>query len=517
MEQSLVLTFDVGTQSARCLLVNESGDFEDKEQQKYKVPYLSKQPGWAEQTPDFYFNIIAEMSKKVIERNADKLDRITAVCLTCIRDTVLCLDKDKRPLRDIILWLDEREADEDGQIPAAKRALFSLVGMGESVDMIYRASTGNWIMQNEPEIWAKTDKYVMLPSYLNYLLTGELKDSVANMIGHVPFDYKNRRWMKPGALTRCVCNVPPEKLCELVPSGEVIGKITKDASEKTGIPMGLPLIATGSDKGCETIGMSVVKSNRAAISFGTTSTLQMAVKKYFEPQPYMPAYPAVPNDMFNPEFEVYRGFWMISWFIEQFAAKDKVDAAEEGVCIERYLDDKIKNIEAGSGGLILQPFWTPGITNPNASGAIIGFSDFHTRYHLYRAIIEGICLELYHGLVKMQKRSSVTVDELYAGGGGSSSPVVCQIAADVFGLPVHRIQTHEASAVGCAMVAFISQGVYGSYEDAIKHMVHKKDVFIPNEENHRTYMKIYGKAYSHLASRLKPIEKYLHHFQTGGH
>ena len=60
MEQSLVLTFDVGTQSARCLLVNESGDFEDKEQQKYKVPYLSKQPGWAEQTPDFYFNIIAD-------------------------------------------------------------------------------------------------------------------------------------------------------------------------------------------------------------------------------------------------------------------------------------------------------------------------------------------------------------------------------------------------------------------------------------------------------------------------
>lgn len=85
---------------------------------------------------------------------------------------------------------------------------------------------------------------------------------------------------------------------------------------------------------------------------------------------------------------------MISWFIEQFAAKDKVDAAEEGVCIERYLDDKIKDIEAGSGGLILQPFWTPGITNPNASGAIIGFSDSirviivsrHNRGHLLRAV-----------------------------------------------------------------------------------------------------------------------------------
>jgi Sugar (pentulose and hexulose) kinases len=117
----------------------------------------------------------------------------------------------------------------------------------------------------------------------------------------------------------------------------------------------------------------------------------------------------------------------------------------------------------------------------------------------------------------MQKRSSVTVDELFAGGGGSCSPVVCHIAADVFGLPVHRSQTHEASAVGCAMVALISQGVYGSYEDAVQHMVHTKDVFIPNEENRRTYVKIYCKAYSRLASRLTPIEKYLHHFQTGGH
>ena len=126
-------------------------------------------------------------------------------------------------------------------------------------------------------------------------------------------------------------------------------------------------------------------------------------------------------------------------------------------------------------------------------------------------------MELYHGLDTMQKRSKVTVDELYAGGGGASSPVVCQIAADVFGLPVHRIQTHEASAVGCAMVAFLSQGVFDSYEDAISHMVHQKDVFMPNEKNHRTYMKIYSKAYSHLAARLRPIEKYLHHFQTGGH
>ncbi len=509
MEQPLVLTFDIGTQSARCLLVNQTGGFEDMVQQKYETPYVSRRPGWAEQTPDFYFDAIAELSKKLLSRNKDKLDRLIAVSLTCIRDTVLCLDKDNRPLRDIILWLDDRQADDKGRIPPFKSALFSLVGMGESVRILFRATAANWLMQNESEIWEKTAKYVMLPAYLHYKLTGVLVDSVANMIGHVPFDYKNRRWMKESGLTRCVCNVPQEKLCDLVPSGEVIGPITEEAAARTGIPAGLPLIAAGSDKGCETLGLSVVHPDRAAVSFGTTATLQMAVKDYFEPQPFMPAYPAVPNDLFNPEFEVFRGFWMLSWFIEQFGAADKREADKRGISPEQYLDEQILAIPPGSGGLLLQPFWTPGITNPAARGAIVGFADHHTRHHLYRAIIEGILLELYHGLSTMEKRSKQTVKALYAGGGGARSNVVCQMAADLFGLPVSRIQTHEASAIGAAMVAFVAKGVFADYDEAIAHMVQMKDTFSPDPENHEIYMDYYRTAYAKLPDRLHPVEKAL--------
>ena len=156
---------------------------------------------------------------------------------------MLCLDKDRKPLRDIILWLDQRKADSTGKIPPAKAALFRLVGMGEAVKILFRATAANWLMQNEPELWEQTDKYVMLPTYLNYKLTGELKDAASDMIGHVPFDYKGRCWMGTGELTRCVCDVPQEKLCELVPSGAVIGNITEDAAAATGIPVGLPLNA----------------------------------------------------------------------------------------------------------------------------------------------------------------------------------------------------------------------------------------------------------------------------------
>ena len=164
-------------------------------------------------------------------------------------------------------------------------------------------------------------------------------------------------------------------------------------------------------------------------------------------------------------------------------------------------------LSLGSGGLLLQPFWTPGITNPNARGAIVGFADYHTRHHLYRAIIEGICLELYHGLSTMEKRSKQTVLALYAGGGGARSDVVCQIAADVFGLPVSRIQTHEASAIGAAMVAFVAEGVFADYDDAIAHMVQQKDTFAPSQEAHSVYRDYYEAVYSKLPPRLKPIEK----------
>lgn len=507
MTEPLVLTFDIGTQSARAVLVNKKGDIVAVKQKKYAEPYYSINPGWAEQRPDFYFEKMCETAKALCSENTDKLSQIIAVTITCIRDTVVCLDKDKKPVRDAILWLDKRIAEYKNQIPLVNRALFTLVGMSESVKKLYRATFSNWIRQNEPEVWTKTDKYVMLPTYLNYKLTGNLIDSASNLIGHFPFNYKEKHWMNKRELTYCVCDIPAERLCELIKTGEVIGTLKDEICENTGIPKGLPLIATGSDKGCETLGLSVYNPGKASVSFGTTATIQFAVSKYFEPQKFMPAYPAVPDDRYNPEIQVFRGFWLISWFIKEFAAEERLEAERLGTYPEALLDEKIKSIPAGCEGLVLQPYWTPGITNPISAGSIIGFSDFHTRLHLYRAIVEGLCLELYDSMQIMQKRGGVKIEEIFIGGGGSKSDVVCQIASDVFGLPVKRIQTHEASSLGSSMVAFVAKGEFKDYDEAIKNMVHEKDVFTPNTENHKVYEELYAKVYRKIYPKLAPIYK----------
>ena len=124
MTDPLVLTFDIGTQSARAVLVNKKGDIVAVKQKKYSEPYYSKNPGWAEQRPDFYYEKMCEAAKELCNANADKLQQIIAVTITCIRDTVVCLDKERKPVRDAILWLDKRIADYKNQIPAINRMLF---------------------------------------------------------------------------------------------------------------------------------------------------------------------------------------------------------------------------------------------------------------------------------------------------------------------------------------------------------------------------------------------------------
>lgn len=507
MEERVVLTFDIGTQSMRGMFVDSKGNILDFEQIRYEKPYFSVNPGWAEQSADFYYHTLCKISATLIGRSPELSARTMAVTLTTVRDTVVCLDKEGKPLRDAILWLDKREAENVKPLPKYMVAVFRAAGVLETVLMQQKQSVCNWIMDKEPDVWAKTDKYVMLSSYLNFRLTGELKDTDSNQVGHVPFDYKNRRWMKERGLTRCMYDVPAEKLCPLIKSGEEIGRITGKASKDSAIPEGLPLIATGSDKACETLGLSVTDKDKAALSFGTTATVHFATDRYFEPVRFVPCYPAVPKHLFNPEVQIYRGYWMLSWFKKEFAAKECEEADRTGVSAESLLNKHLREIPAGSEGLILQPYWTPGVVNPSAKGAIIGFSDVHTRAHVYRAIIEGIGFGLMDGMYSMEKRGKQKIKTVFVAGGGSQSEEICQITANMFGLPVKRIQTHEAAGLGSAMVAFVAKGVYADYGEATKNMVRVRDTFLPDEKEHRLYEELYRNVYCGLYGRLEPLYK----------
>ena len=370
------------------------------------------------------------------------------------------------------------------------RMAFKAAGMEETANLQFQKSHCNWIRQKEPEIWEKTDKFLLLSGYLVYCLTGQTADAAASMVGHIPYDSKTRNWQKQGALTRPVFPVEEEKLCRIVESGEIFGVITEKASADSGLPEGLPVIAAGSDKACEVMGMGCIDKETAAIGLGTTATITFNIGQYLEPERFIPPYDSIMPGYFNPEFEIFRGYWMISWFKKEFAEKEVVQAAREGCSAEELLNRRLEEIPAGCDGLLFQPYFTPNITMPTARGAVIGFSDRHTRIHIYRAIIEGINFALMDGMRLMEHRSGHKFREIRLGGGASQSDQICQITADMFGIPTVRTQTHEVAGAGCALTAFVGLGVFKDYREAVEAMVRKQDVFEPDLKQHVIYERL---------------------------
>ncbi|MCF6242154.1 MAG: FGGY-family carbohydrate kinase [Bacteroidales bacterium] len=505
----MILSIDCGTQSIRALLFDFKGKVIDKEQIHYE-PYLSSEPGRAEQHPEIYWKNLCKATQALKERNLQNFNNIKGVGITTLRSTFVNVDKAGNALRPSILWLDQRVADNVYQPNAFLKLAFKAVGVEEMLQKMERKGHCNWIKQNQPDIWKKTYKYLQISGYLNYKLTGVFKDSTASQIGHIPFDYKKQQWANPKDAFEFSSKLYPiesEKLPELIAPGAKIGTVHKEASLATGIPADTPVIAAGSDKGCETIGMGVIDTRMASLSFGTTATVQTTVNKYFEPTRFLPAYPAVIPGHWNPEIEIFRGFWMINWFKNEFALKEVLEAKEKNVAAEEILNELLHKSPPGAMGLMVQPYWTPGLGEKNAKGAFIGFGDVHKKEHVYRAVIEGLAYALLDGMHKLERRGNLSFMQLAVSGGASQSDEICQITADIFNLPLLRGETHETSGLGAAIVTAYGIGQYSTINEAVKNMVHYSKTFLPDKEHSNLYKKLYEQVYLKMFKRLEPLHK----------
>lgn len=505
MDLPQVLVFDIGTQSTRAMLINSCGEVCGKVQENHHPVYDSLYPEWAEKDPLFYYRNMITCAQKLAKEKADLWPKIKAITVTAIRDTVVCVDKNGQPLRPAILWMDKRKFTDLPKLNPASRLIFKTLGIEQTVNTHFQRSACNWIMINQPEIWAKTDKFLLLSGFLNYQLTGKMNDAVASTVGHVPFDVKTRSWQSKWALTRPVFDVPAEKLCDLVETCGKLGGLRSEVAELLNLPSGTPVLASGSDKACETIGLGCVDSTSAAISFGTTASITTISDKYIEPARFIPPFPALRPGYYSPEIEIFRGYWLVSWFKREFAEKEMLQAVKLGCTAEELLNRRLQEIPPGCDGLILQPYFAPNVNMPVAKGAIIGFSSVHTRIHIYRAIIEGINFALIDGMHTLEKRGNLKFERLLLGGGGSQSAEICQITANMFGLPAVRTQTFEVSGIGAAMAAMIGLGVYKDFPAAGRAMAKIKDIFEPDPEQTAIYARLMHEIYDEIYPRLAPL------------
>ena len=506
MTADRILALDVGTQSVRAMIFDPAGNLLARAKVPTE-PYVPGPPGVCEQDSELYWRAIGEACRQLWTLPEGRRDALAGVALTAQRGTVVVTDEAGEPLRPAIVWLDQRRAEGLPRIGGAWGLAFRIAGATGTVATVMAEAEANVLHRTEPDTWAKIRHYMVLSGFLTHRLTGRFVDSVASQVGYLPFDYKAMHWATPRSWKWQAVPVRREWLPDLVPPGGTLGTICAAAAEETGIPVGLPMIAAAGDKACEVLGSGAVEPHVGAISLGTTATINTTHRRYVEVVRIVPPYPAALPGAYSLEVQVYRGYWMIEWFKREFGAAEVARAAALGVETESLFDELVAQTPPGSMGLMLQPYWSPGIRipGPEAKGAVIGWGDVHTRAHLYRAILEGLAYALREGAERTVRRTRIPITELRVSGGGSQSPAAVQMIADIFGLPAARPHTYETSGLGAAIDAAVGLGLHPSFEAAVAAMTRVIETRVPDQANHRLYEDLYRGVYLRLYERLEPL------------
>ncbi len=501
-----LLSLDVGTQSVRAMVFDPAGNLEARAKIPIE-PYAPGPPGCCEQDAELYWRALGEATGALWQLPGVDRATIAGVAVTTQRGTVVPTDEAGVPLRRAMVWLDRCRAEGLPRIGGKWGLAFRAARATETVATFQAEAEANVLARTEPELWARVRRYLLLSGFLVHRLTGRFADSVAAQVAYLPFDYKALGWADPGDWKWLAVPIRREWLPDLVRPGEVIGTITPAAGEATGIPPGLPLVAAAGDKACEVLGSGALEPHVGAISLGTTATFNTTHRRYIEVIPLVPPYPAAVPDAYSLEVQIFRGFWMIEWFKREFGTAEVARARELGVETESLFDDLVAATPPGSQGLVLQPYWSPGvrIPGPEAKGAVIGWGDVHTRAHLYRAILEGLAYALREGMERTGRRTKVPVTEIRVSGGGSQSPAAVQLVADVFGLPARRPHTHETSGLGAAIDAAVGLGLHPSFAAAVASMTRTAETRDPDPAAHVIYEDLYRTVYLRLYEQLRPL------------
>ena len=331
-------------------------------------------------------------------------------------------------------------------------------------------------------------KYVTTTSgYIGFRLTGEFKDTASNYEVHWPLDRKTLDWSQDTELFES-CGLKREMVFDLVKPGEKLGTIRQELVHEFGFNQDTPVVATANDKAVEALGSGIKDEGTIMISLGTFISSMLLRNEYKENAlNFFPTLACIPFKYVYESNGIRRGMWTVSWFKKLIGEELVTEAAKFGVSEEEYLNLRAQDIPVGSDGLITILDWLSTPSVPYRKGIMIGFDQRHTKYHIYRSILEAISFNIKNNIDEMLEEIDVKLKDLVVIGGGSKSDVIMQIIADLFGLPVHRRIGNSSACLGAAICVCQYLSVYKDFYEAASKMVKTQQTFFPNKKNHVFY------------------------------
>ena len=503
-----LIGIDLGTSGTKTVLFNEEGAVISSATEEY--PLYQPNNGWAEQDPADWWNACIVTLKKVLADSKVNPGDIAGIGFSGQMHGLVMLDEHGEVIRNSIIWCDGRTADECAEI-------MKKVGESRLVEItanfaLTSFTAGNilWVRNHEPENY-KQCRHILLPKdYIRYKLTGKFGMEASDASGMNMLDIKTRQWSDE-VLKKL--EIAPELLPEVKESSDIAGYITPEASELTGLKVDTPVVYGGGDNAAAAIGTGVVEKGKAFITIGTSGVLfahadSVAIDSGGRVNTFCAA---VPNGWTVFGCTLAAGM-SLQWLRNNFFLPEMKVAEGLGKDPYNIMTEQAERIPIGANRLMFLPYLmgerSP-ILDPDARAVFFGLSAIHTKYDMLRSVMEGVvyaqrqCLDIHRDM-------GIEFSEIYATGGGGTSPLWRQMIADIFDLPVVTIQNREGPALGAAILAGVGTGLYPSVPEACRRIIKQNAAQQPiasNTKEYAPYYDLYCKLYPAMKDNFKTLSK----------
>jgi xylulokinase len=445
----VLLGLDLGTSSVKALLMAEDGDTLGEGSASY--PVRSPHPGWAESSPEDWWNAVVEATQTAIGRRGAE---VAAIGLSGQMHGVVLADDRGRPLRPAILWADTRSAeqlatyrglDEDARERLANPPAVGMAG-----------PTLLWLRDHERETYTSARWALQPKDWLRLRLTGEAAAESSDASATLLYNLFSDDW--DNTVVEAL-GLRPGLLAPLVASAEVAGTLTREAAKFLGLRAELPVAAGAADTAAAMLGGGLLRPGLVQLTVGTGGQI-VAPKSAPVPDPHRRThlYRAATPDLWYSMAAIQNAGLALEW------ARNTLGASWHDVYEEAFA------LSPGAGGVVFLPYLSGERTprfDADARGAWVGLGLEHGRGHLLRAALEGVAFALLEGLEALEE-AGTTIPELRLAGGGTAEEPWQQLLADVLGRPLRVLPggvAAVASARGAALLAGAAAGVYRSWED----------------------------------------------------
>jgi xylulokinase len=475
---TVAIGVDVGTTGAQAVAVDEEGRVVATASSEY--PLLTPRPQWTEQDPARWWDGVREVLSSVTREVEAAGQSVAGVGLTGQMHGSVFLDAAGDVIRPALLWNDQRTARQCEAITEAvgERRLVEITGNPALTG--FQAPKVLWLRDEEPNAFARVERVLLPKDYIRYRLSGRFATDASDAAGTLFLDLEQRTWS--GEILDAL-GVPASWLPDVFESPESAGSLAPDVAEDLGLPPGIPIAAGGGDNAAAAIGTGITREGLMSSSIGTSGVLfAHADTPAIDPSGRIHAFcHAVPGKDCLLAVVLSAGGSLRWWRDVAGADYDTLVAEAEAT-------------PAGSEGLVFLPYLTGERTphlDPLARGVFLGLTARHTRGHLTRALMEGVVFALRDGL-EIMRDLEIRPKEIRATGGGATSPLWLRLQADVYGLPVHRLEIEEGAAYGAALLGHVAAGTFADVDEAASVVRTKPGVTEPDPRAAETYDGLHG-------------------------